>query len=66
MTRADHQAYAQANQLTPYWSPLRPTNEQLFGVADPWERWVVQQIAAGEAAIADRHPRSKSRKRKAG
>ena len=66
LTRADHQAYAQANQLTPYWSPLRPTNEQLFGVADPWERWVVQQIAAGEAAIADLHPRSKSRKRKAG
>jgi len=32
-------------ELTPYWHPLFPTNEQLFaGADDPWFRWVIQQI----------------------
>jgi hypothetical protein len=46
LTRADHPAYAQPSDLTPYWTPLAPTNEQLFGETDPWQDWVVQQIAA--------------------
>jgi hypothetical protein len=25
---------------TPYWSPLAPTNEQVFGPSDPWVEWV--------------------------
>jgi hypothetical protein len=45
LNRADHQAYAQRNQLTPYWSPLAPTNEQVFGDADRWLQWVEAQLA---------------------
>ena len=26
--------------LTPYWAPLKPTNEQLRGPQDPWLAWV--------------------------
>jgi hypothetical protein len=31
--------------LTPYWSPLSPTNEQLFGDTDRWLRWVTRELA---------------------
>jgi hypothetical protein len=39
-----HQSYAQPNDLTPYWTPLGPTNEQLSGSSDPWLRWVMEEI----------------------
>jgi hypothetical protein len=44
MRRTGHRAYAQPNDLTPYWMPLRPTNEQVLGSDDPWVRWVVEAI----------------------
>jgi hypothetical protein len=44
LRRAGGAAYAQPNGLTPYWMPLRPTNEQVFGSDDPWVRWVVETI----------------------
>jgi hypothetical protein len=28
------------DSLTPYWEPLRPTNEQVRGPNDPWVEWV--------------------------
>lgn len=28
------------DSLTPYWAPLRPTNEQIRGASDPWVEWV--------------------------
>ena len=31
--RYSHPSYAQPNDLTPYWAPLSPTNEQLLGGA---------------------------------
>ena len=31
--------------LTPYWSPLSPTNEQLFSDTDRWLRWVTRELA---------------------
>ena len=38
-------AYAKGNELTPYWAPLSPTNEQLFGGArDAWFAWVSQEL----------------------
>jgi hypothetical protein len=41
LRRAGFAANAQPNDLTPYWSPLAPTNEQLFGGRyDPWLAWV--------------------------
>jgi hypothetical protein len=30
---------------TPYWARLSPTNEQVFGPADAWLKWVKQQAA---------------------
>jgi hypothetical protein len=37
--------YARPNELTPYWTPLRPTNEQLFGGAsDSWFLWVSENL----------------------
>jgi hypothetical protein len=40
-----HPAYAQGNELTPYWAPLSPTNEQLFGGAsDAWFVWVSKEL----------------------
>jgi len=35
---------APADKLTPYWAPLAPSNEQLFGRDDPWEAWVRGQL----------------------
>ena len=35
---------AQADLLTPYWSPLAPTNEQIFGPQDPWLGWVREEL----------------------
>jgi len=35
---------AQGDLLTPYWSPVAPTNEQLFGPQDPWLRWVREEL----------------------
>jgi hypothetical protein len=44
--RGEHSSYAEPNELTPYWTPLGPTNEQLLdGARDPWYRWVIQQIS---------------------
>jgi hypothetical protein len=31
-------------RLTPYWAPLGPTNEQLFGDDDKWLAWIRQQL----------------------
>lgn len=33
------------NVLTPHWSPLSPTNEQVRGDDDPWLQWVREQLA---------------------
>lgn len=33
------------NELTPHWSPLSPTNEQIRGDDDPWLQWVCEQLA---------------------
>jgi hypothetical protein len=45
LRRGDHSSYAQSEQLTPYWAPLGPTNEQLFGGgSDPWLLWVRGQL----------------------
>jgi hypothetical protein len=35
----------QAGELTPYWSPLAPTNEQVSGPDDPWIQWVKIEVA---------------------
>lgn len=35
----------QDNELTPLWSPLSPTNEQIRGDDDPWLQWVREQLA---------------------
>ena len=35
---------AEGGELTPYWSALAPTNEQLFGSEDPWIRWVRAEL----------------------
>jgi len=38
-------ADAEGNELTPYWAPLSPTNEQLFGgVSDAWFVWVSKEL----------------------
>ena len=38
---------AQPAELTPYWAPLAPTNEQLFGGEnDAWLTWVAQRLRA--------------------
>jgi hypothetical protein len=44
LKRAEHPAYAQRSELTPYWAPLAATNEQVFGQADRWLRWVEQEL----------------------
>jgi hypothetical protein len=47
LKRADHQSYSEPHDLTPYWSPLAPTNEQLSGAMDPWLRWVINEVRKG-------------------
>jgi hypothetical protein len=32
--------------LTPYWSALAPTNEQVHGADDPWVAWVRRQVSS--------------------
>jgi hypothetical protein len=44
LARGKHPSYAQPDDLTPYWAPLGPTNEQLFGSSDPWLSWVRQRV----------------------
>ena len=45
LRRGEHASYAQPNDLTPYWAPLSPTNEQLFDRAnDAWLVWVRRQL----------------------
>jgi hypothetical protein len=44
LRRAADVAYAQPEQLTPYWAPLAPTNEQVFGSSDSWELWTRDQL----------------------
>jgi hypothetical protein len=51
LRRGDHQSFAQPNDLTPYWTPLAPTNEQLFGDEDPWLRWVSAEIKNRSAGV---------------
>jgi hypothetical protein len=50
LAREPHAAYAQGNRLTPYWGPLAPTNEQVFGPGDPWLTWVKKQLAPPQDA----------------
>ena len=48
LRRADQSPDAQPVELTPYWAPLSPTNEQLFGGAsDAWFVWVSQELRKG-------------------
>ena len=45
LRRGEHPSYAQSGDLTPYWAPLSPTNEQLFdGATDAWLVWVRQEL----------------------
>lgn len=45
LRRQDPPSATQPGVLTPCWSPLSPTNEQLFdGVDDSWFIWVRQQL----------------------
>ena len=45
LRRGKHPSYAQPDDLTPYWTALAPTNEQLFGGAsDAWFVWVSRQL----------------------
>jgi hypothetical protein len=44
-----HPSKVQRNGLTPYWAPLSPTNEQLFGGArDAWFVWVSRTLRKGQ------------------
>ena len=45
LKRSSHPAYAQPDSLTPYWAALAPTNEQVFGSADPWVAWIRKTVA---------------------
>jgi len=36
---------SRSGTLTPYWAALQPVNEQLHDSADPWLRWVREQVA---------------------
>lgn len=45
LARQSHPAYAESNDLTPYWAPLAATNEQVTGPDDRWLLWV--RSAAG-------------------
>ena len=46
LRRSEHRSFAQPNELTPYWSALAPTNEQLFGRGDdPWLAWVIRHLS---------------------
>jgi hypothetical protein len=47
LNRAEHEAYPQRTELTPYWVPLGPTNEELSMSNDPWLRWVAEAIKRG-------------------
>lgn len=45
LRRGHHASDAQPHKLTPYWAPLSPTNEQLFGGAsDAWFVWVRKEL----------------------
>jgi hypothetical protein len=45
LRRAEHPSDAQPSQLTPYWAPLSPTNEQLLdGATDAWFVWVSKEL----------------------
>jgi hypothetical protein len=35
-------------ELTPYWAPLSPTNEQVSGEDDAWVRWVGAEVRAAQ------------------
>ena len=35
---------AQSDKLTPYWAPLAPASEQLFGCDDRWAAWVRSEL----------------------
>jgi hypothetical protein len=55
LKRGEHPSYAQANDLTPYWAPLSPTNEQLVhGAKDPWFVWVHEQLKKDSASLLRR------------
>jgi hypothetical protein len=45
LRHGEHPSDAQSNELTPYWAPLSPTNEQLLeGPSDAWLVWVSQEL----------------------
>jgi len=45
LRRAEYPSSAQPNELTPYWAPLSPTNEQqIGGASDAWFVWVRQKL----------------------
>jgi hypothetical protein len=47
LRRTRNPQLAQPDDLTPYWSPLGPTNEQLFnGAQDAWLVWVTRNLRA--------------------
>jgi len=46
-TGAEYLLFLKGLTLTPYWSPLAPTNEQVSGPSDGWLTWVAAQIQRG-------------------
>lgn len=45
LRRGEHSPDPQPSELTPYWAPLSPTNEQLFdGASDAWFVWVRKEL----------------------
>lgn len=50
LKRAGHPTDVQGEQLTPCWAPLSPSNEQVLGDDDPWERWVRERLRILAAA----------------
>lgn len=54
LKRAGHPAFAQPDELTPYWAPLAPTNEQLFNPGDRWEEWVRSRLRPDRTATPRR------------
>jgi len=42
--KVDRSVIPTGTELSPYWSPLAPTNEQILEPRDPWLAWVRDQL----------------------
>jgi len=43
----------QPHELSIYWAPLAPTNEQVTGESDPWVQWVMAVLAGSKDPAYD-------------